>query len=45
MGNININIDDELEKKIRIKISQNGGKKGDLTKAVESGLKLWLIYG
>ncbi len=42
MGKITINIDDKIEKKVRVKIAENGGKKGELTKAVESGLKLWL---
>ncbi len=42
MGKITINIDDEIEYKVRLKIVENRGKKGNLTKAIESGLKLWL---
>lgn len=42
MGKITINIDNDLEQKVRIKIAENRGKKGDLTKAIESGLILWL---
>ena len=42
MGKITINIDDELEHDVRLKIVENRGKKGDLTKAIEAGLKLWL---
>jgi len=42
MGKITININDDLERKVRIKIAKNGGKKGDLTKAIEAGLSLWL---
>jgi hypothetical protein len=42
MGYINVKIDDEIEKKVRMKIAKQGGKKGDLAKAAEDALKLWL---
>ncbi len=42
MGYINVRIDDEIEKKLRMEIARHGGKKGDLAKAVEEALKLWL---
>ena len=41
MGKITVYIDDEVERHTRMKIAEDGGKKGDLSKAVESGLKLW----
>jgi hypothetical protein len=42
MGTINIAISDELEKRLRVEIAKRGGKKGDLTKAIEEGIELWL---
>lgn len=42
MGYINVKINDSLEKKVRMKIAENNGKKGDLTKTIEKGLVLWL---
>ncbi len=42
MARITVRIDDDLEKKVRTKIAQQGGKKGDLAKAVEESLNLWL---
>lgn len=42
MGKITTNIDDDLEHSVRLKIVENRGKKGDLTKAIEAGLRLWL---
>jgi hypothetical protein len=43
MGRINVELSDELEKKLRFKtIEKFGGKKGDLTKAVEEAVKTWL---
>jgi len=38
-----VELSDELEKKLRFKtIEKFGGKKGDLTKAVEEAVKTWL---
>ncbi len=42
MGKITIDLDDDLERQIRVQIAMRGGKKGDLTKTVEEALKLWL---
>lgn len=42
MGKITVCIDDSLEKKVRVKIAENNGKKGDLKKTIEEGLRLWL---
>ncbi|MFX0202941.1 MAG: hypothetical protein ACFFCW_43110 [Candidatus Hodarchaeota archaeon] len=43
MGRINVGIPDELEKKLRYKtIERFGGKKGDLTRAVEEAVETWV---
>jgi hypothetical protein len=43
MGRISVDIPDELEKKLRLKtIERFGGKKGDLSRAVEEAIKKWL---
>jgi len=43
MGRINVDIPDELEKALRFKtIERFGGKKGDLSKAVEEAVKTWV---
>lgn len=43
MGRIAGEISDELERKFRIEVTRRlGGKKGDLTKALEAAIKLWL---
>ncbi|MCX6648025.1 MAG: hypothetical protein NTV61_01355 [Candidatus Bathyarchaeota archaeon] len=43
MGRINVELSDELEKKLRFKtIEKFGGKKGDLTKAIEEAVKKWV---
>jgi hypothetical protein len=40
MGRINVDISDELEKQLRIKtVERFGGKKGDLSKAVQQAVK------
>ena len=44
MGRINIDIPDELEKQLRLKtVERFGGKKGDLSRAVEDAVKVWII--
>lgn len=43
MARITVKINDDLEKQVRIKMAHMGGKKGDLSKAVEDGLTLWLL--
>jgi len=43
MGRISVELSDELEKKLRFKtIERFGGKKGDLSRAVEEAIKEWL---
>jgi hypothetical protein len=44
MGRINVELPDELEKKLRFKtIERFGGKKGDLSRAVEEAIKTWVV--
>ncbi len=43
MGRISVELPDELEKKLRFKtIDRFGGKKGDLSRAVEEAVKTWI---
>jgi hypothetical protein len=43
MGRINVDISDELEKQLRLKtVELFGGKKGDLSKAVQEAVKTWI---
>jgi hypothetical protein len=43
MGRISVAISDELEKLLRFKtIERFGGKKGDLSKAVEEAIQTWV---
>jgi hypothetical protein len=43
MGRISVALSDELEKKLRLKtIERFGGRKGDLTRAVEEAVKTWI---
>ena len=43
MGRICVDIPDDLERKLRLKIIERfGGKKGDLSKAVEGAIKDWI---
>lgn len=43
MGRIDAIIEDELEKKVRMKaVEQFGGKKGSLTEAIEEALGQWV---
>ena len=43
MGRINVDLPDELEKQLRIKtVERFGGKKGDLSRAVEDAVKTWI---
>jgi hypothetical protein len=44
MGRISVAISDELDKELRLKtIERFGGKKGDLSKAVEEAIKTWVV--
>ena len=43
MGRINVDISDELEKQLRLKtVEKFGGKKGDLSRAVQEAVKTWI---
>jgi len=43
MGRICVDLSDDLEKKLRLKtIHKFGGRKGDLSKAVEEAVKTWV---
>ena len=43
MGRINVDLSDELEKRLRFKtIERFGGRKGDLSRAVEEAIKTWV---
>jgi hypothetical protein len=43
MGRIGVDLPDELEKQLRIKTVETfGGKKGDLSKAVEQAVRSWV---
>jgi hypothetical protein len=44
MGRISVDLPDELEKQLRLKtVEKFGGKKGDLTRAVEDAIKTWIV--
>ena len=43
MGKMIVTIDDDLERKFRIEIAKRkGGKRGDLSKAIEEAIGKWL---
>jgi hypothetical protein len=43
MGRINVDIQDEIEKQLRLKtVERFGGKKGDLSRAVQEAVKTWI---
>jgi hypothetical protein len=43
LGRINVDLSDELEKQLRLKtVEIFGGKKGDLSKAVQEAVKTWI---
>ena len=43
VGRISVDISDELEKELRFKtIERFGGRKGDLSKAVEEAVETWV---
>ena len=43
MGRISAVLSDELEKKLRLKALETfGGRKGDLSRAVEEAVKTWV---
>ncbi len=43
MGRISVDLPDEMEKQLRLKtVEKFGGKKGDLSRAVEEAVKTWI---
>ncbi len=43
MGRISVDLPNELEKQLRLTtVERFGGKKGDLSKAVEDAVKTWV---
>ena len=43
MGRISVELSDDLEKKLRFKtIERFGGRKGDLSRAVEEAVETWV---
>ena len=43
MGRISVELSDELERKLRFKtIEKFGGKKGDLSRAVQEAVRTWV---
>jgi hypothetical protein len=43
MGRISVDLPDEIEKQLRLKtVERFGGKKGDLSRAVEEAIKTWI---
>ena len=43
MGRVSVFLSDELEKRLRFKaVERFGGRKGDLSKAVEEAVKKWV---
>ena len=43
MGRISVDLPDALEKQLRLKtVERFGGKKGDLSRAIEEAVKAWI---
>jgi hypothetical protein len=43
LGRINVDISDDLEKQLRLKtVEKFGGKKGDLSRAVQEAVQTWI---
>jgi hypothetical protein len=43
LGRINVDITDEIEKQLRLRtVERFGGKKGDLSKAVQEAIQHWI---
>jgi len=44
LGRVSVDLPDELEKQLRFKtVERFGGKKGDLSKAVEEAIRTWIV--
>jgi len=43
MGKIIVTVDDDLERKFRIKVVERfGGRRGDIKRAIEEAIRLWI---
>jgi len=43
LGRINVDLSDEVEKQLRLKtVERFGGRKGDLSRAVQEAVKTWI---
>jgi hypothetical protein len=43
MGRISVDLPDELDKRLRLRtVEKFGGKKGDLSRAVEEAVEAWI---
>ncbi|MGA2574020.1 MAG: ribbon-helix-helix domain-containing protein [Candidatus Methanomethylicaceae archaeon] len=43
MGRISVELPDEMEKQLRFKtVERFGGKKGDLSRALEEAVRIWI---
>ena len=46
MGKLNVNVDDEIDEKFRNEVFKRKGlKKGNLTKAVQEAMLMWVTTG
>jgi Arc/MetJ-type ribon-helix-helix transcriptional regulator len=44
MGRISVELPDEVEKQLRLRtVERFGGKKGDLSKAIEEAVRTWIV--
>jgi Arc/MetJ-type ribon-helix-helix transcriptional regulator len=42
MARINVVLPDDIEHKLRVAVAQEGGKKGDLSEAIEKAILEWI---
>ena len=43
MGRLLVTIDDDLERKFRVEVAKRfGGRRGDIKKAIEEAIRLWI---
>lgn len=42
LGRIVVEVDDELDRKIRLDIARRGGKKGALSRTIEEAIDIWV---
>lgn len=43
LGRIVVEIDDDLDQKIRLDIARRGGKKGALSRTIEEAIDIWIL--